>query len=213
MAEERQNLIQEFRKGLWAENAVFKQLLGMCPTLAVTNAAINGFSMGAATLFVLVCSSVVVSLIKSLIPKEVRIAAYIVIIASFVTIIDLTLAAFFPAISKALGPYVPLIVVNCVILGRQESFSSKNTTRASFMDGLGMGLGFTWALTLLGSIRELLGFGSIFGVGILSLWSGYEPWIIMLLPPGAFLTLGLLLGGFNAAISRRRKAQVARVVA
>ncbi len=184
-------LSKEFTKGLWDENPIFRQLLGMCPTLAVTNAVINGFAMGLATAFVLIFSSVVVSSIKKLIPNQVRIASYIVIIATFVTMADRFLAAFFYPISKELGPYIPLIVVNCIILGRQEAFSSKNTVGRSFIDALGMSLGFILALLILSSIREILGMGTFLGHQVLGSW--FKPWIIMVLPPGAFITLGILL--------------------
>jgi electron transport complex protein RnfE len=183
---------QEFTKGLWDENPVFRQLLGLCPTLAVTGWVINGLAMGLATTFVLIFSSLVVSSIKKLIPSQVRIASYIVIIATFVTIADRFLAAFFPAISKDLGPYVPLIVVNCVILGRQEAFSSKNSVGRSFIDALGMSSGFVLALLALSTIREILGSGTFFGYQVMGTW--FKPWIIMILPAGAFLTLGILLG-------------------
>jgi electron transport complex protein RnfE len=186
---------EDFTKGLWKENPVFRQLLGMCPTLAVTNAMINGLAMGLATTFVLVLSSLVVSSIKKLIPSQVRIASYIVIIATFVTVADRFLAAFFPPISKNLGPYVPLIVVNCIILGRQEAFSSKNTIGRSLIDALGMSLGFIIALLVLSAIREILGSGTFFGHQVLGTW--FEPWIIMVLPPGAFIALGILLGLAN----------------
>lgn len=183
---------QEFCKGLWKENPVFRQLLGMCPTLAVTNALLNGVAMGLATTFVLIFSSVVISSIKKLIPSQVRIASYIVIIASFVTIADRFLAAFFPDISKSLGPYTPLIVVNCIILGRAEAFASKNPVRRSLVDALGMSAGFVIALLVLSAIREILGSGTLLGYQVLGTW--FEPWIIMILPPGAFITLGILLG-------------------
>lgn len=182
----------EYLKGLWDENPVFRQLLGMCPTLAVTNAVINGIAMGLATAFVLILSSLVVSSIKKLIPNQVRIATYIVIIASFVTIADRFLAAFFPPISKALGPYVPLIVVNCIILGRQEAFSSRNSIGRSLIDALGMSTGFILALLVLSSIREILGSGTFLGYSLLGAW--FKPWTIMILPAGAFITLGVLLG-------------------
>jgi len=183
---------QEFLKGLWEENPIFRQLLGMCPTLAVTNAMVNGLAMGLATAFVLLFSSLVVSSIKKLIPSQVRIACYIVIIASFVTIADRFLAAFFPPLSKNLGPYVPLIVVNCIILGRQEAFSSKNSVGRSLIDALGMSIGFIIALLILSAIREILGSGTFFGQQVMGPW--FKPWIIMVLPPGAFITLGLLIG-------------------
>jgi len=186
------SLRQEFFKGVWDENPIFRQLLGMCPTLAVTNAVINGLAMGLATAFVLIFSSIVVAAIKKLIPSQVRIASYIVVIATFVTMADRFLAAFFPPISKSLGPYVPLIVVNCIILGRQEAFSSKNSVGRAFIDALGMSTGFIVALLILSSIREILGSGTWLGHQVLGSW--FEPWIIMILPPGAFLTLGILLG-------------------
>ncbi len=182
----------EYLKGLWDENPVFRQLLGMCPTLAVTTAVINGIAMGLATTFVLILSSLVVSSIKKVIPNQVRIATYIVIIASFVTIADRFLAAFFPPISKALGPYVPLIVVNCIILGRQEAFSSRNSVGRSLVDALGMSTGFILALLVLSSIREILGSGTFLGYQVMGSW--FKPWIIMILPAGAFITLGVLLG-------------------
>jgi electron transport complex protein RnfE len=193
---------QEFTKGLWDENPVFRQLLGLCPTLAVTNAVINGLAMGMATTFVLIFSSLVVSSIKKLIPSQVRIASYIVIIASFVTVADRFLAAFFPPISKSLGPYVPLIVVNCIILGRQEAFSSKNTVGRSLIDALGMSTGFVLALLILSAIREILGMGTFLGYQVMGPW--FKPWIIMILPPGAFITLGILLA-IALQIERRTK--------
>ena len=181
----------EYIKGLWEENPVFRKLLGMCPTLAVTNAVINGIAMGLATSFVLILSSVVVASLKKLIPSQVRIASYIVIIATFVTIADRFMAAFFPPISKSLGPYVPLIVVNCIILGRQEAFSSKNSVGRSLIDALGMSTGFILALLALSSIREILGMGTFLGHQVMGAW--FKPWIIMILPAGAFITLGILL--------------------
>jgi electron transport complex protein RnfE len=186
------SLSGEYLKGLWDENPVFRQLLGMCPVLAVTNAVINGIAMGLAASFVLIFSSLVVSSIKKLIPNQVRIATYIVVIATFVTMADRFMAAYFPPISKALGPYVPLIVVNCIILGRQEAFSSRNSVGRSLIDALGMSTGFILALLILSSIRELLGAGTFLGYQVLGSW--FKPWIIMILPAGAFLTLGVLLG-------------------
>ena len=185
-------LYAQFIKCIWKQNPALVLLLGMCPTLAITNSAINGLSMGAAVTFVLICSGIVISSIRKLIPQEVRIATFTIIIASFVTVIDYILKANLPAISKALGPYIPLIVVNCIILGRQEAFTSKNPPLASLADALGMGLGFTGTLIVLGSIRELLGSGSIFGYQVLG--PSFTPWVIMILPPGAFLTLGILIG-------------------
>jgi electron transport complex protein RnfE len=187
--------LKTFLNGLWNQNPVFRLILGMCPTLAVTNAAINGLTMGLATLFVLVCSGILVSLIRKLIPSKVRIPCYIVIIATFVTIADYILAAFSHPTHKVLGIYVPLIVVNCIILGRMEAFASKNPLLKTLEDSLGMGLGFTGGLLLLSSIREFLGFGTIFGLTILG--SSYPQMLIMKLPTGAFITLGLLIASMN----------------
>jgi electron transport complex protein RnfE len=185
------NLWQEFTKGLWLDNPVSRQLLGMCSTLAISNAVINGIAMGLAVSFVLICSSLLVSLVRRIVPNQVRIASYIVIIASFVTIADRFLAAFFPPISKALGPYVPLIVVNCIILGRAEAFTSKNSVGRALIDAVGMSAGYIIALLILSSVREILGSGTILGYRVLGTW--FEPWIIMILPPGAFITLGILI--------------------
>jgi electron transport complex protein RnfE len=182
----------EYLKGLWDENPVFRQLLGLCPTLAVTGTVTTGIAMGLATTFVLIFSSLVVASIKKIIPAQVRIASYIVVIASFVTIADQVLKAYFYSISEALGPYVPLIVVNCIILGRQEAFSSKNSVGRSFIDALGMSSGFILALVVLSSIREILGAGTFLGFQVMGSW--FKPWIIMILPAGAFITLGILLG-------------------
>jgi len=196
-------LSKEFLKGLWDDNPVLRMLLGLCPTLAVTNSAINGLAMGLATTFVLISSSIIISLLRKVIPHQVRIAGYIVIIATFVTVADKFLAAYLPEISKALGPYVPLIVVNCLILGRQEAFSSKNGVGRSIIDALGMGLGFIFVLVVLGSIREILGSATLFNIQVLGEW--FNPWMIMILPPGAFLTLGLLIGLGNWLNERKVK--------
>jgi len=187
--------MKNFIKGLWKEHPVFRQLLGICPTLAVTTSAINGISMGLAVIFVLFFSSLVVSLIRKIVPHQVRIAVYTVIIATFVTIVDLFLKAQFPEISQALGPYVPLIIVNCIILGRCEAFASKSNIKSSLLDALGMGVGFSWGLFILGSIREILGAGSILGIKIMP--ANYNPLIIMILPAGAFLVLGFLVAVMN----------------
>jgi electron transport complex protein RnfE len=201
-------MIKDFVKGLWRENPVFVQVLGMCPTLAVTTKALFGLSMGLATTFVIVSSSVVVSAIRKFVPAQVRIPMYTVIIATFVTAADYFLKANFFQISKALGPYVPLIVVNCVILGRAEAYASKNSVFRSFLDALGMGVGFTLALIVLGSAREILGAGSIFGINIMP--EGFTNWIVMILPAGAFLTLGLLVGIFNMIDNKvKEKGQAA----
>jgi|TARA_B100001971_G_C18253624_1_gene580222 electron transport complex protein RnfE len=197
--------VQNFLKGLWKQNPIFRLILGMCPTLAVTNAAINGLAMGLATLFVLVSSALIVSLIRNWIPSKVRIPSFIVIIATFVTIADYILAATVPPIHKVLGIYVPLIVVNCIILGRMEAFASKNSLINSLIDAFGMGIGFTLGLIILGSVREILGFGTLFGITLLGSW--YPQMLIMKLPTGAFVTLGLLIALMNV-ISRRKTAQV-----
>jgi electron transport complex protein RnfE len=182
---------QEILKGLWDQNPTLRQLLGMCPTLAITVTAMNGVAMGAAVIFVLICSNLMISLVRNWIPSQVRIAAYIVIIATFVTVVDLTMKARFPELSSSLGAFIPLIVVNCIILGRAEAFASKNGPWRSVLDAIGMGVGFTLGLTFLGSLREILGSGKLFGVTVLP---GWEPWVVMILPAGGFLTLGLILG-------------------
>jgi Na+-translocating ferredoxin:NAD+ oxidoreductase subunit E len=178
-------------KGLFKENPIFVLLLGLCPTLAVSTSAVNALGMGLATLFVLLFSNAIISLIRNSIPKEIRIPIFITIIATFVTIVQMILAGYFPEINKSLGIYIPLIVVNCIILGRAESFASKNNVIASILDGIEKGLGFTLGLLLIGVIRELLGSGTIFDVAILP--HNYQPILIMILPPGAFLTMGLIL--------------------
>jgi electron transport complex protein RnfE len=176
--------------GILRENPVFALVLGMCPTLATTTSAINGMSMGLATTFVLICSNVVISLLKNLIPDKVRIPAFIVVIATFVTMVQLLMQAFLPAIYEVLGLFIPLIVVNCIVLGRAEAFAAKNTVGLSALDGLGMGLGFTLALTLIGAVRELLGTGSLFGMNLYSETYGM---LIFVLAPGAFIVLGYLM--------------------
>lgn len=195
--------IEAFVKGLWKENPVFVAVLGMCPALAVTNSAINGLAMGLATTFVLVGSSTLVSLLRNVIPKQVRITMYIVIIATFVTVIDLLLEAFFPAIHKELGAFIALIVVNCLILGRQEAFAGKNEVGAAVADAAGMSAGFTFALLCIGAIREILGNGSLFAVDLFG--KSFEPWIVMILPPGGFFVLGFLLLFFNWIAYRKKE--------
>ena len=199
---------QEFIKGLWRDNPVFVQVLGMCPMLAVTNSAINALAMGGATFFVLVASSILVSSLKQWIPKQVRISTYIIIIATFVTVTDFTLEALVPEIHKELGAFIPLIVANCMILGRQEAFASRNSVRMAVVDALGMASGFLFALFALGSVREILGEGALFGFDLFG--PDFEPWVIMILPPGGFLTLGLLLLFFNW-LSERRERLVERL--
>lgn len=195
------SITKEFLKGFYKENPVFRLALGLCPTLAVSNSVQNAIGMGLAATFVLLCSNVIISLIRSGVPKKIRIPIYIVVIATFVTIVDLAMAGFAPALHKALGIFVPLIVVNCIILGRAEAFAGKNTVFYSFLDGLGMGIGFTLALTLISIVRELLGDGKLWGIPIFG--SSFEPVLLLILPPGAFLTLGLFLGFFNWIETRR----------
>ena len=186
--------IKILTNGIVKENPTFVLLLGMCPTLATTTSAINGLSMSLATMFVLICSNIVISLIKNLTPDKVRIPVFVVVIASFVTILQMCLKAYLPEINKSLGLFIPLIVVNCIILGRAEAFACKNGPVASLFDGVGIGLGFTLGLTLLGMVRELLGAGSLFGVALLP-----ETYNILLfiLPPGAFISLGYLIAIIN----------------
>lgn len=187
------NILSNFSKGIIKENPVFVLLLGMCPTLATTTSALNGMGMGAATLFVLALSNVAISLVASQIPSKVRIPAYIVIIATFVTMVDLLMQAFVPGLYATLGIFIPLIVVNCIVLGRAEAFASKNGVMASLLDGLGIGLGFTLSLTLLGACRELLGSYSVFGHKLIS----SDGMLVFVLAPGAFLVLGYLMVLFN----------------
>lgn len=202
---------REYTKGLWDQNPILRQLLGTCPTLAVTVSAMNGIAMALATTFVLVFSSLIISLVRKLIPPQVRIASYIVVIATFVTIVDLVMRAQFPDLSKALGPYIPLIVVNCIILGRAEAFASKNGAFRSLLDALGMGTGFLLALFVIGGIREIIGSRTLLGMQVLP--NAFEPWLIMILPAGAFLTFGLLLGGINAMLERKKRKAEAALVA
>lgn len=196
------SLLEDFKKGLWRENAVFRLLLGLCPTLAVTTSAENGLGMGLATAFVLVGSNLVVSLLRQVIPSKVRIPAFIVIIATFVTVVQLCMEAYFYDLYKALGIFIPLIVVNCVILGRAEAFASKNSLLPAVVDGLGMGTGFTLALFVLGAVRELFGSGTLLGYAVFV--PGYQPLILMILPPGAFIAMGLLLAAMNLIDNHRR---------
>lgn len=191
--------------GIIKENPTFVLMLGMCPTLAVTTGVINAIGMGLSTTAVLICSNVVISLLRNFIPSKIRIASYVVIIAGFVTIVQMLLNAYAPALSGSLGIYIPLIVVNCIILGRAEAFASKNTPGISALDGLGMGLGFTIALTLIASVREILGAGSFAGISLFG--EGFQPASVMILPPGAFLTLGILLAVINSITKARKNAK------
>ena len=193
------NQLSNFTKGFFKENPVFVLLLGMCPTLGVSSSAINGLGMGLATTFVLTMSNIVISLVKDVIPGKVRIPSFIVIIASFVTVVELSMQAYLPSLYKSLGLFIPLIVVNCIVLGRAEAFASKNNILSSMIDGLGIGLGFAMALTILGSVREFLGSGKVFGITIYPENYGM---LIFVLAPGAFIVLGYLI----ALINRLRKA-------
>jgi electron transport complex protein RnfE len=187
-------ILKEFTKGIFKENPTFRLLIGMCPPLAITTQAINGLGMGVCIIFVLVLSNLMISCLRNIIPDKVRIPIFIVIIATFVTVTDMAMAAFSPKLYKALGIFIPLIVVNCIILGRAEAFASKNPVISSVVDGLGMGFGATLALTILGIIREILGAGTLFGTTILP---DFQPIIVMILPPGGFILMGLILGAIN----------------
>lgn len=198
-----QKYLDDIVRGLFRENPTFRMLIGMCPPLAVTTSAVSGLIMGLATTAVLICSSTLISVLKSLIPKQVRIPVFIVIIATFVTMIDLILAALVPDVHKVLGLFVPLIVVNCLILGRAEAFASRMPVSRSITDALGMGLGFTWALTFIGCIRELLGAGTLFGTTIMG--ESFVNWQIMQLPPGAFFTMGLIVFTLNLIGNHRAR--------
>lgn len=197
------SVANDFTKGLWKEIPPFRLVLGLCPTLAVTTAAENGMGMGLATTFVLLCSNILISLLKNVIPKKVRIAAFIVVIASFVVIVELTMQAFFYPLYQVLGLFIPLIVVNCIILGRAEAFASKNKVVPSMADGLGKGIGFTLSLTFLGAVREIIGNGTLFGQAVM--WESYEPFSVMVKAPGAFICLGVILGVINWISAREQK--------
>lgn len=189
------SLLKEFTKGLVKENQIFVVMLGMCPVLAITTSLENGLGMGVATTFVLLASNIAISAVRKTIPESIRIPTFIVIIAAFVTIIDLTIKAYAPGLDKSLGIFIPLIVVNCIILGRAEAFASKNNILSSIMDALGMGLGFTGALCIISAVREVLGAGTLLGHPLFG--SGFQPALIMILPPGAFIALGCILGVLN----------------
>ncbi|MBR7041479.1 MAG: electron transport complex subunit E [Clostridia bacterium] len=195
-----------FLNGVITENPTFRLVLGTCPTMAVTTSALNGLGMGAAATFVLIGSNTVISLLRKFIPDRVRIPAFIVVICTFVTMIQLIMQAYLPSLYAALGIFIPLIVVNCIILARAEAFASKNPVLDSAVDGLGMGVGFTLALTLIGAVRELLGNGSIFGIDILG--ASYQPMLLMVLASGGFLTFGLMLGIFNAVMNKFRLKRI-----
>lgn len=200
--------LKELTKGFYRQNPVFRLALGLCPALAVSTSVENALGMGAAATFVLLGSNIVISLLGKVIPAKVRIPCFVVVIASFVTIVELVMGAYLPELSKSLGIFIPLIVVNCVILGRAEAFASKNGLWLSIMDGLGMGLGFTFAIVLIGAIRELLGDGKLFGYMVFG--PNFQPVLIMILAPGAFITIGLLMGYFNLLDEKiKRKADAA----
>ena len=202
--------LKQFKEGLLDNNPTLVQLLGMCPTLATTTSVKNAFGMGLATTAVLVCSNLFISLLRKFIPKQVRIAAYIVVISGFVTAVELLMRAYFYSLYQSLGLFIPLIVVNCIILARAEAFASKNKPLPSFVDGLSMGLGFTFALALLGAVRELLGSGKLLGFQVMP--AAYEPITVFILPAGAFLTLGFLIALVqkfrNSAEDKRRLAEI-----
>ena len=189
------SFMKELTKGIVKENPIFVLVLGMCPTLATTTSVNNALGMGLAATFVLVCSNIIISMIRNIIPNKIRIPSYIIVIAAFVSIVDMVMAAYLPDLHKALGLFIPLIVVNCIIMGRAEAFASKNSVMDSMADGIGMGLGFTLALTLMSSIREILGSGTWAGMKVMPVT--YDPMLVAILTPGAFITLGLLMAGIN----------------
>jgi electron transport complex protein RnfE len=195
--------LAELTKGVYKENPVFRIVLGLCPSLAVSTSVQNAIGMGAAATFVIVGSNVVVSLLRNVIPARVRIPCYIVVIAAFVTVVELVMAAYTPALSKALGIFVPLIVVNCIVLGRAEAFANKNGVWLSTLDGIGMGIGFTFALLIISTIREILGDGKLFGYMVFG--PNYQPALVMIMAPGAFITMGMLIGYFNLLDAKRKK--------
>ena len=203
MTYKKPNMASVFLNGIINENPTFRLVLGICPTLAVTTSAINAVGMGAAVIFVLVCSNAFISLLRNFIPDKVRIPAFIAVICTFVTMVEMLMNAFLPSIAESLGMFIPLIVVNCIILARAEAFASKNSVLYSVADGLGMGIGFTLAVTVIAIIREVIGAGTIFGINVLG--AGFQPMLLMLLAPGGFITLGLVLGVVNLITKRKTK--------
>lgn len=199
-------VIKDFLNGLWNENPTFRLVIGMCPTLAVTTNAVNGVAMGLAAAFVLLGSNAMISAMRNFISPKIRMPAFVVVIASFVTIVGMVMKAFLPALDRSLGIFIPLIVVNCIIMARAEAFASKQPVLNSIADGLGMGLGFTLVLVMLGSIRELLGNGTIFGLNVFG--ASYEPALLIIMPPGAFITLGLLIGLINLLTRKSKESSV-----
>lgn len=206
--EKKQSLSGVFMNGVITENPIFRLVLGTCPTIAVTTSAVNGIGMGLAATFVLVGSNLVISLLRNFIPDKVRIPAFVVVICTFVTMVQMLLQAYVPVLYESLGLFIPLIVVNCIILARAEAFASKNAPLASVMDGLGMGLGFTAAITIIGCIRELFGSGSLFGLNIMG--AGYQPMLILVLAPGGFIVFGLVLGIANIIMKRADAKKAAK---
>ncbi len=202
---------EDLLRGIWRENPVLVQVLGLCPTLAVTNTVENSLVMGIATFAVLLGSSFFVSLFKRFIPNEIRISVYILIIATFVTVAEMCLEALVPEVHKALGAFIALIVVNCIILGRQEAFAAKNTVWRSVLDAIGSGLGFILAMLMMGSLREVIGYGTFLGIPLFG--DSYEPWVVMILPPGGFLTLGVILLTLGYVEERRRANRVSAMSA
>jgi electron transport complex protein RnfE len=203
------DLIKEFKKGVILENPTFGLVLGLCPTLAVSTSVVNAIGMGVAATFVLLGSNIIISLVRKLIPDQIRIPCFIVIIATFVTIIELIMKAYFPALNEALGIYVPLIVVNCIVLGRAEAFACKNTVGKSIFDALGMGVGFTLALIIIAAIREVLGAGQIFGFNLIK---GFQPVSVIIMPAGALLTMGLLISFVNYwHIKKKTQKEITKV--
>lgn len=203
MADNNRNIGSVFLDGVITENPTFRLVLGICPTIATTTSAINGLGMGAAATFVLIGSNAVISLLRNFIPDKVRIPAFVVVICTFVTMVQLLMQAFVPSLYDALGMFIPLIVVNCIILARAEAFASKNGVLPSIVDGLGMGVGFTGAITLMGCVRELISSGSIFGINVLS--AGYQPMLLIGMAAGGFMVFGLSLGAFNLIVNRVEK--------
>ncbi|WP_296971955.1 electron transport complex subunit E [Tepidanaerobacter sp. EBM-38] len=188
-------LFKDFINGIWNENPIFRMVIGICSALAVTTAANNGIAMGMALTFVLTCSSILISLLRNIIPAKVRIPCYIIVVATFTTVVDLFMKAYFPSLYEVMGIFIPLIVVNCIVLARAEAFASKVGPVRATADALGMGLGYTWAITLISMIRELMGAGTLFGYHIMG--EGFTPWTIMIMPPGAFIVMGILVGLMN----------------
>jgi len=189
---EQSKTFKELIVDIWDDNPIFRMVLALCPTMGATNMAVNGFTQGVATMFATAAASFTISLIRKLVPGEVRIATFMIVIAAYVTMVDIVLKGFFPPLAAALGPYVPLIITNCFVLGRAEAFASKNGPLLSFVDAIGVGLGFTVSLTLIGIVREILGFGTVFGMPLLG--EAWVPWVLMIVPGGAFITVGLYVG-------------------